>query len=98
MIRRFMTYLSVKDLKQTRKLWSQLDEERELVITRDGKPCAIMVGVSAENCDEFLAEIRRSLFSAAIARTRVKAAKRSITPDEINEVIRESRKARNIGK
>ncbi len=89
-----MTYLTVKDHKQTRKIWGQLNAERELVITRDGKPCAIMVEVSPENREESLAEIRRSLFCAAISRSRRKAAQQPFLPNELNDIIQESRKER----
>ncbi len=91
-----MSYVTVKDLKQTRSLWKQLSEERELVITRDGKPCAILVGVNADSCDESLAEIRRGLFSAAVSRIRRKAKGQSISSEEVEQLIAESRKARGL--
>jgi antitoxin (DNA-binding transcriptional repressor) of toxin-antitoxin stability system len=91
-----MSYLTVKDLKQTRNLWRQLNAERELVITRDGKPCAILVEVNAESCDESLAEIRRGLFSSAVSRIRRKAANQSIPPEEVDAAIAESRKERGL--
>jgi hypothetical protein len=91
-----MSYLTVKDLKQTRNLWRQLSAERELVITRDGKPCAILVEVNAESCDESLSEIRRGLFSAAVSRIRRKAANHEIASDEVDAAIAESRKERGL--
>lgn len=91
-----MTYLTVKDLKQTRNLWRQLSAERELVITRDGKPCAILVEVNADSCDESLAEIRRGLFSSAVSRIRRNATNQPISSEEIDAVIAESRKERSL--
>lgn len=91
-----MSYLTVKDLKQTRSLWKQLNAERELVITRDGKPCAILVEVNADSCDESLAEIRRGLFSSAVSRIRRKANNQSISSDEVDAQIAESRKERGL--
>lgn len=91
-----MSYLTVKDLKQTRNLWRQLENERELIITRDGKPCAILVGVNADSCQDSLAEIRRSLFSSAVARIRRKAEGRTIPSDEIDASIAESRRERGL--
>jgi len=91
-----MSYLTVKDLKQTRSLWRQLSAERELVITRDGKPCAILVEVNAESCDESLAEIRRGLFSSAVSRIRRKAINQPILRDEVDAAIAESRKERGL--
>ncbi len=91
-----MTYMTVKDLKQTRRMWSRLSEERELVITRDGKPCAIMVEVTPDTCDESLAEIRRSLFSSAVSRIRRKGAGGRPTDGEIEDIIKESREKRGL--
>ena len=58
-----MDYLSVRDLKKTRELWEKLASGRKLVITRDGKPSALMISVSPETVEESLREIRRALFS-----------------------------------
>ncbi len=91
-----MGYITVKDLKQTRSLWRQLEDERELIVTRDGKPCAILVGVTAETCQDSLSEIRRGLFSSAISRIRRKAGGRTISPGEVDGLIAESRKGRNV--
>ena len=91
-----MSYLTVKDLKQTRNLWRQLSAEREVVITRDGKPCAILVEVNAESCDESLAEIRRGLFSSAVSRIRRQAINQPIAAGEVDAAIAESRRERGI--
>lgn len=87
-----MPYLAVKDLKKSKQLWEMLARERELVITRDGKPCAIMVEVGPDEAETSLAEIRRALFSAAISSARRKAEKSPPTPDGIDREIRLSRK------
>ena len=92
-----MDYLAVKDLKKTRELWEKLASERELVITRDGKPLAMMISISPETVEESLAEIRRALFSAAIRRVR-KRAERDGKPDDaaIAAEIDQSRKGRGL--
>jgi hypothetical protein len=89
-----MTFITVKDLKQTRQLWQQLHAERELVVTRDGRPCAILVEVDSATCEESLAEIRRALFAAAVSRVRRKAAARPLAPTAVDKAIAESRRAR----
>ena len=91
-----MEYLAVKDLKKTRELWQKLDKQRELVITRDGRPSAIMIRVSPETVDDSLREIRRALFSAAVGRARKKAAADPPIEEEIDKVIRTSRRERGI--
>jgi len=90
-----MTYVAVQDLKRSRALWDSLTQEHELVVTRDGKPCAILIGVTPENVEDSLAEIRRSLFSSAVSRARRAAVRSPATPDAIEAVIRESRRRRD---
>ena len=92
-----MDYLTVKDLRKTRKLWEKLASERKLVITKDGKPSALMISVSPETVEESLREIRRALFSAAVSRVRKRAETEGISDDEeIAAEIDQIRKERGI--
>jgi hypothetical protein len=89
-----MTYLAVNDLKRSKNMWARLDVEKEIIITRDGKPCAILVGVSPETVEDDLSEVRRALFSAAVSRIRDRARGKVPAETEIKESILESRRAR----
>ena len=89
-----MSYIAVKDLKKTKLLWEMLQNEREIVVTRDGKPAAVIVGVSPETVDEALSQIRRALFSAAVSRARRRAENEPLDGDELEGAIRESRRER----
>ena len=89
-----MDYLAVKDLKKTRELWRLLAAEKELIITRDGKPCAVLVGISPETAHESVSEIRRGLFSLAVRRARRVAADDGVGTTEIEKEIAASRSGR----
>ena len=89
-----MTHIAVKDLKQGKQLWEKLDAEHELVVTRDGRPCAILVSVVSDEVEDSLAAIRRALFSAAITRVRRRAAAKPPAPESVERAIRESRRVR----
>jgi antitoxin (DNA-binding transcriptional repressor) of toxin-antitoxin stability system len=91
-----MNYLAVKDLKKTRELWSNLEIEKELIITRDGKPSAILVSITPEIVEESLIEIRKALFSISLSRTRKKGSLKPITDKEIESITSESRKSRGL--
>ena len=92
-----MDYLAVKDLKKTRELWEKLASERELVITKDGKPSALMISVSPETLEESLREIHRTLFSAAVRRVRKRAETEGMPDDAaIAAEIAQSRKKRGL--
>ena len=89
-----MSYVQVKDLKKSRELWARLDREHELVITRDGQPRAIMIGIEPDELETALLEIRRALFSGAVREVRKRAADLPPADDAIKQAIQFSRKSR----
>jgi antitoxin (DNA-binding transcriptional repressor) of toxin-antitoxin stability system len=91
-----MPYMAVKDLKRTRELWARLGRERELIITKEGAPCAIMVSVSPDTVEASLAGIRRALFSAAVSRARQAAEQNPPAEAEIELLIQQSRRERGV--
>jgi hypothetical protein len=91
-----MSYLAIKDLKNSRSLREKLDKERELIITKDGQPFALLIGVNADNVDESLREVRRAMFSKAIGSARRKAALATPKEIDIENEIKKSRKDRGI--
>ena len=91
-----MNYIAVKDLKNSRSLREKLEKERELILTKDGQPFALLVGVSADTLEDSLREVRRAMFSKSIARGRKKALEEKVNGAEIEDLISKSRKSRGI--
>lgn len=91
-----MNYIAIKDLKKTRMVRELLDSERELVLTCDGRPFAMLVGISPDNIEESLKEIRRAMFSVAVSRTRRRISGNTISEEDIQKEITASRKERGI--
>jgi hypothetical protein len=89
-----MTFVAVKDLKKTKELWRKLEEDKELVITCEGQPRALMVPVTAENFEEHLREMRWRRFDQMLKEVRARAKKNPITDEEINDIIQASRRDR----
>jgi antitoxin (DNA-binding transcriptional repressor) of toxin-antitoxin stability system len=86
-----MTSIAVHDLKRPRELRALLDRDREVVVTKDGRPFAIMVGVDADAADDTLREVRRAMFSSAVLRVRRKARTVPIADAEIAAEVEASR-------
>ncbi len=86
-----MDFMPVVELKKTRELWDRLDSSREIVITRDGRPMAILVGIQPEELESVHAEIRRSLFSATVSRIREQALNLPDPAQSIDAAINASR-------
>lgn len=89
-----MISLAVQDLKRPRELRDILAREREVFITKDGCPFAIMVGVDAEGAESSLREVRRAMFSGAVSRARSRNREQPISADEIEQEVMVSRKQR----
>ena len=91
-----MGYLAVKDLKKTRLLREKLEKERELVLTKDGQPFALIIGIPPDDVEGSLNEVRRALFSSAVMRARKKTMVSPAKDTKINEEIQKSRKIRGL--
>ncbi|AKJ63736.1 hypothetical protein [Kiritimatiella glycovorans] len=87
-----MSYMAVKDLKKTRVVRETLEREGELVLTRDGRPFAVMFGIEPDSIEESLSEIRRALFSSAVRQARRRSAKNPVSVDEIQTEIESARR------
>jgi antitoxin (DNA-binding transcriptional repressor) of toxin-antitoxin stability system len=89
-----MTSLAVQDLKRPRELREILSQEREIFITKDGRPFAIMIGVDAEGADNTLREVRRAMLSAAVSRARSRTREQPISAADIEQEVMAYRKQR----
>ena len=89
-----MTSIAVQDLKRPRQLRDILAREREVFVTKDGRPFAIMVGVDAKGAENTLREVRRAMFSAAVTRARARTRQQPITTAEIEQEVTDARKQR----
>ena len=91
-----MSYFAVKDLKKSRYLRERLEKDRELILTKDGQPFAVIIGIPPENVERSLSEIRRARFSTAVAAARQKAVLDAPAQTDIDHEIKKSRDARGI--
>lgn len=93
-----MRFISVRDLRgKSAQVWGQLKDEKELVITSNGKPIAILSAVQEDRLEETLAAIRRARAMAAVDAMQQHALKTGLdtmTLEEINAIIEEVRRER----
>jgi prevent-host-death family protein len=55
-----MRFITVRDLStKPKKIWSQVQEE-EIIITSNGKPIALLSGITEETLEKTIQTIRRS--------------------------------------
>jgi len=93
-----MKFLSVRDLRsRSADVWEGLASEREMVVTSDGRPIAILSAVTEDTFEETLAAIRRSRTVAAVSEIQRQSVQRgtdALTEADIDAEIRAVRQAR----
>ncbi|MCK8602609.1 type II toxin-antitoxin system Phd/YefM family antitoxin [Desulfoferrobacter suflitae] len=93
-----MKFISVRDLRgKSADVWKELPAEREIVVTSNGRPIAILSAVSESNLEESLSAIRQARAAGAVMslqRQSVEKGTDSIVMEEIDAEIKEVRKKR----
>jgi len=92
-------FVTVRELRsQSAKVWRQLADEGEMVITSNGKPVAILSAVSQQNLEESLSALRRARAIGAVEamqKRSVAAGTDRMTQDDIQAEIAAARKNRS---
>jgi antitoxin (DNA-binding transcriptional repressor) of toxin-antitoxin stability system len=93
-----MKFISVRDLRaKSAEVWKGLPTEREVVVTNNGRPIAILSTVSESNLEESLSAIRQARAAEAVMRLQrrsVELGNDKIAMDEIDVEIKTARKNR----
>lgn len=94
-----MKFLSVRDLRgKSAEIWKLLPKEREMVITSNGRPVAILAAITESNLEESLSAFRQARAVEAVASLQRKSVEQGtdkLTMDEINAEIKAVRKKRS---
>lgn len=97
-----MKFITVRDLRNsTARLRKDLKTDREVVVTANGRPFAVMTPVDPDGVEEELLAIRRAKARAAMKRIRAKAKANGLdrmTMDEIDAIIAKARRERRSAK
>lgn len=93
-----MRFITVRDLRSNiARLRKDLEKEREIVVTANGRPFAIMTRVEPDEVEEEILAIRRARAMSALGRLRTKAKMDGLdrmTMDQIDAVVAEARRKR----
>ena len=91
-----MKLIAISELKQPRQLKRRLQAEKELLLTSDGRPVAVLLNVeAAEDPENLLQSIRDSRSRLALGRIREaarKAGANKLTAAQIEQEISATRK------
>ncbi len=94
-----MKFLTVRELReQTSKIWKDLPEQKETVITRNGHPVAVLSSVTDQDLEESLEAYRRVRAQMAVTvlqKESILSGTDGIGMKEIDAEIRKVRKKRS---
>ena len=94
-----MKLLSVRDLKtKSSQVWKDLPEQKEMVITSNGRPIAILSSVNENNLEQVLSAFRQARAIEAVTSMQYDSVRKGsdkMTLEEINneiKIVRSKRK------
>ena len=94
-----MQFVNVRDFRsKSAEIWKKLSGQNDIVITLNGKPIAILAGVSENSLEESLSAIRRARAMQAVEAMQSRSRRLQtdrIGMNEINAEIKAVRKARS---
>ena len=93
-----MKFLSVRDLKtKSSQVWKELPEQKEMVVTSNGRPIALLSSINENNVEQVLTAFRYARATNALASIQYDSIQKGtdvISMDEINAEIRAVRSKR----
>jgi len=95
-----MKFVTVRDLRsRPTKVWKDLKREKDLVLTSNGKPMAIITNVREDYLESTLAALRRDRAVRAVREIQQDSQRRrkNLSLKQINAVIADVRRRRQQG-
>ncbi|MBI2335757.1 MAG: type II toxin-antitoxin system Phd/YefM family antitoxin [Deltaproteobacteria bacterium] len=90
-----MHFISVRDFRQkSGKIWKFLNKEKELIITSNGKPIALVTPISEANLEESLLSLRRSQALMAMEQMQNQSVEKGYDKMTIDNIDAEIQKVR----
>jgi antitoxin (DNA-binding transcriptional repressor) of toxin-antitoxin stability system len=91
-----MKFVTVRDFRTSpASIWKRLPVEREMVITNNGKPIALLTPLSDETLEETLSAVRQAKAIEAVRKMQeisVSLGNDKMTLKEINVIINDTRR------
>jgi antitoxin (DNA-binding transcriptional repressor) of toxin-antitoxin stability system len=86
-----MKFLSVRDLKtKSSQVWKELAGQKEMIVTSNGRPIALLSSINENNLEQVLTAFRRARATNAVASIQYESTQKGtdkISIEEINAEI-----------
>ena len=90
-----MKFVTVRDFRTSPSgIWKKLPAERELIITNNGKPIALLTPLSDETLEDTVSAVRKAKAINAVRKMQeisVSLGNDKMKPEDINRIINETR-------
>ena len=91
-----MKFVTVRDFRTSpAAIWKKLPSERELIITNNGKPIALLTPLNDETLEDTVSAVRKAKAINAMKKMQeisVNLGNNKMTLEEINTIIKDSRR------
>lgn len=92
-----MKFVTIRDFRsRSAKIQRELPKEKEMVLTSNGNPIAIIAAVSKDTLEELLGAFRRARAMAAVAFMQKQSIESGIDRLDLEEINREIASVRRI--
>jgi antitoxin (DNA-binding transcriptional repressor) of toxin-antitoxin stability system len=93
-------FVSVRDFRtSSASIWKRLPAEREMIVTNNGKPIALLTPLNDETLEDTVSAVRRAKAINAVKKMQeisVSLGNDKMTLEEINAIISDARKNKKI--
>jgi antitoxin (DNA-binding transcriptional repressor) of toxin-antitoxin stability system len=90
-----MNFCTVRDLRtHPRDIWKKLSETREIIITNNGKPIALMIEINDENLEDVLSSIKQATAIRAVNKIRIDSSRNKTSDMSTEDIFTERSKVR----
>lgn len=99
-----MDFVTVRELRaESAKVWAKIEAGEEVVITRNGKPFALLLNTKPEELESTLRAVRGERFAATVRKMQEHAVQQGVSEMSMEEIdaeiaqARKERRERNAG-
>ncbi len=91
-----MKFLSVRDLKtKSSQVWKELPDQKDMVITSNGRPIAILSSITENNLEQTLSAFRQARAIEAVASIQHESVRKGTDKITIKEIDNEIKSVRS---
>jgi antitoxin (DNA-binding transcriptional repressor) of toxin-antitoxin stability system len=91
-----MKFLSVRDLKtKSSQVWKELLGQKEMIVTSNGRPIALLSSINENNLEQILTAFRRARATNALASIQYESTQKGTDKISLNEINAEIKEVRS---